>query len=169
LGGGGPGTCAARSLSLPLPPFPQAFWKEGDSLWVRVAVPADLLRYIVPKGYIAVDGTSLTVCDVTWREGRPHADGAPSAGGTFTFMLIAHTQKAIIVPRKPVGGRVNIEVDVMGKYAEAAAAAAAGSAVADAVARLESKMDAIVAKMTARLDGLEAAVAGIRGGAGGSA
>ena len=41
-----------------------ATWREGDSLWVRVRCARDLLRYIVPKGYVAIDGTSLTVCDV---------------------------------------------------------------------------------------------------------
>mgnify|MGYP000088386688 CR=1 FL=1 len=37
---------------------------EGDSLWVRVRAPSELMRYIVPKGFIAIDGTSLTICEV---------------------------------------------------------------------------------------------------------
>lgn len=83
-------------------------WLEGDSLWVRVSAPASLHAFLVPKGYVAVDGTSLTVCDV-----------APPAGDafSFTFMLIEFTQKHIIIPHKPVGGAVNLEADVMGKYA----------------------------------------------------
>jgi riboflavin synthase len=53
---------------------------EGDSLWVKVKAGRDLLRYIVPKGFIAVDGTSLTVVDVF--------DGEEC----FNFMLVAYTQ-----------------------------------------------------------------------------
>lgn len=81
-----------------------AFRPEGDSLWVTVAAGPELLRYIVPKGYIAVDGTSLTVVDVL-----------PDA---FTFMLVAYTQQHITLPRKPIGSRVNLEVDVLAKYVE---------------------------------------------------
>lgn len=46
----------------------------------QVKVPRDLMRYIVPKGFIAVDGTSLTVCEVDNEE------------SWFTFMLVAYTQ-----------------------------------------------------------------------------
>lgn len=80
------------------------FRPEGDSLWVTVEASPDLLRYIVPKGYIAVDGTSLTVVDVF--EDR------------FTFMLVAYTQQQIVLPHRQPGDRVNIEVDVVGKYVE---------------------------------------------------
>ena len=42
-----------------------ARWTEGESLWMKVAVGvSDLIKYIVPKGFVCVDGTSLTVCDV---------------------------------------------------------------------------------------------------------
>lgn len=75
---------------------------EGDSLWLTIDPAPDLLRLIVPKGYVAIDGTSLTVVDVT----RKH----------FTFMLVAYTQTHITLPRKPIGDRVNIEVDILGKY-----------------------------------------------------
>ncbi len=83
-------------------------WVEGDSLWVRVRAPPEIVRYLVPKGYVAVDGTSLTVCDVNLQE------------HWFTFMLVEYTQKHIVVPLKPADGtgRVNIEVDVLGKYVE---------------------------------------------------
>lgn len=75
---------------------------EGDSLWLTIDPPPDLLRLIVPKGYVAIDGTSLTVVDVTSKH--------------FTFMLVAYTQTHITLPRKPIGDRVNIEVDILGKY-----------------------------------------------------
>ena len=55
---------------------------DGDSLFVKVRPPARLLPYIVPKGFIAVDGTSLTVCEVNYTE------------GWFNFMLVAYTQQS---------------------------------------------------------------------------
>jgi riboflavin synthase len=70
------------------------FEPEGDSLWLRIGAPAELMRYIVPKGFIAIDGTSLTVCEVN------HAEG------WFTFMLVAYTQQHIIIPTKQVGDKV---------------------------------------------------------------
>ena len=75
---------------------------EGDSLWLTVEAAPALLHLIVPKGYVAIDGTSLTVVDVTSKH--------------FTFMLVAYTQTHITLPRKPTGDRVNIEVDILGKY-----------------------------------------------------
>eukprot|EP00957_Ditylum_brightwellii_P003157 240374-Ditylum_brightwellii.AAC.1 len=60
------------------------------------------MSYVVPKGFIAIDGTSLTVCEVDM------------AANTFTFMLVEYTQKKIIVPAKLKGDKVNIEVDVLG-------------------------------------------------------
>ena len=78
-------------------------YTENDSLWIRVRVPAEYLKFIVPKGFIAIDGTSLTVCD------------ADTASSTFSFMLIAHTQSNVIIPQKVVGERVNVEVDVLAK------------------------------------------------------
>eukprot|EP00898_Chlorokybus_atmophyticus_P007590 jgi/Chlat1/7832/Chrsp66S09172 len=80
------------------------FEPEGDSLWVTVKTSPDLLKYIVPKGYIAVDGTSLTVVSVIDEE------------ESFTFMLVAYTQSKIVLPLKKVGNKVNLEVDILGKY-----------------------------------------------------
>ncbi|RLN87075.1 hypothetical protein BBJ28_00009477 [Nothophytophthora sp. Chile5] len=79
--------------------------QEDDSLWVKISTPPEILRGIVPKGYIAIDGTSLTVCEVD-RE-----------AGWFSIMLIAHTQNHVILPLKQLGDRVNLEPDVLGKYA----------------------------------------------------
>lgn len=83
-------------------------WTDEDSLFFKVKVGDDLLRYIVPKGFIALDGTSLTVCEVNTEE------------KWFTFMLVEYTQKKIIIPQKDIGQRINIEVDVLGKYSESA-------------------------------------------------
>lgn len=85
-------------------------WNEGDSLWVKVEVPLEYLKYIVPKGFISVDGTSLTICDVSQND---HVDA-----GWFTFMLIEHTQKNVIIPEKAIGELVNLEVDVLAKMVE---------------------------------------------------
>lgn len=79
---------------------------EGDSLWIKVRADKNLLKYIVPKGFIAVDGTSLTVVDVFDEE------------GCFNFMLVAYTQQKVVVPLKKVGQKVNLEVDILGKYVE---------------------------------------------------
>ncbi len=71
---------------------------------LEVKVPAALMRYVVEKGSITVDGVSLTVV-------RPGLD-------TFTVALIPHTAEVTTLGRKGVGDPVNIEVDVMAKYAE---------------------------------------------------
>ena len=97
---------------------------DGDSLYVTVKPPARLMPYIVPKGFIAIDGTSLTVCDVDY------------ASGTFNFMLIAFTQEKVIIPKKAVGDAVNLEVDVISKYVEQSLAA-----VIARVEALEKKLE----------------------------
>ncbi|KAL5581785.1 hypothetical protein UlMin_014227 [Ulmus minor] len=79
---------------------------EGDSLWVKVKASKELLKYIVPKGFITVDGTSLTVVDVFDEE------------GCFNFMLVAYTQQKVVIALKKVGQKVNLEVDILGKYVE---------------------------------------------------
>jgi len=98
------------------------FKREGDALWVKISLSASLLPYVVNKGYIAVDGTSLTVCEVNQTE------------KWFNLMLISHTQQCIIMPKKKAGDRVNLEADCLGKYA-----AAAVGGVAERVANLEKQ------------------------------
>jgi riboflavin synthase len=71
---------------------------------LQVRMPADLLRYVVEKGSITVDGVSLTVVE-------PLADG-------FTVALIPHTAEVTTLGHKGVGDTVNLEVDVMAKYTE---------------------------------------------------
>jgi riboflavin synthase len=71
---------------------------------LRVRVPAGLMRYVVEKGSITVDGCSLTVV-------RPLADG-------FTVAVIPHTVAVTTLGTKGVGDRVNLEVDVVAKYVE---------------------------------------------------
>jgi len=71
---------------------------------VRIDAPTPLLRYIVEKGSIAVDGVSLTVASVD--------------ATSFTVSLIPTTLARTTLGRREVGERVNLEVDVMAKYAE---------------------------------------------------
>eukprot|EP00756_Hemistasia_phaeocysticola_P007038 Hpha_TRINITY_DN1409_c0_g1::TRINITY_DN1409_c0_g1_i1::g.9545::m.9545/K00793/ribE, RIB5; riboflavin synthase len=106
------------------------FEREGDSLWVRIKTPPAVLENILPKGYVSVDGTSLTVCEVDRRE------------SWFSLMLIAHTQKCIVLPHRPIGGRVNLEADVLGKYAAAATRGLRDEvdALRQRIARLEAKL-----------------------------
>ncbi|NHN54995.1 riboflavin synthase [Calidifontibacter sp. DB0510] len=78
---------------------PTEHWTE-----VEFAAPADLLRYIVEKGSITVDGISLTVTGVT--------DEA------FTVGLIPTTLRLTALGDKGVGAVVNLETDVLAKYAE---------------------------------------------------
>jgi len=82
----------------------KSFTKDKDALWVAIEVPSNLMRYIVTKGYITLDGTSLTVVD--------------TGENWFNVTLVAHTQQHIVMPSKSTGDKVNIEVDVLGKYVE---------------------------------------------------
>jgi len=77
---------------------------RGEALDVTVSAPPDLLRYVVEKGSIAIDGISLTVNAVD--------------GSGFTVSLIPHTQQATTLAKRPVGAGVNLEVDLIGKYVE---------------------------------------------------
>ncbi len=71
---------------------------------LAVRIPPGLGRYVVEKGSITVDGVSLTVVDVL-------ADG-------FTVAIIPHTAEVTTLGRRHVGDPVNLECDVMAKYAE---------------------------------------------------
>jgi riboflavin synthase len=78
--------------------------EEGDALWMTFAAPAAILRYIVYKGYVAVNGVSLTV--------------AALDASSFSVQLIDHTRRHVDLGAMRPGTRVNVEVDVLGKYVE---------------------------------------------------
>lgn len=80
---------------------------EGDGVLMSVAAPDEVLRYVVEKGSITVDGVSLTVAS---RE----PDG-------LTIALIPHTMEMTTLGPNAVGRRVNLEADVVAKYVEALA------------------------------------------------
>jgi riboflavin synthase len=77
---------------------------EAEALLMKIAAPSDIMRYVVEKGFIAVDGVSLTVayCD---------AD-------SFTVSLVPFTQQHTTLGRKQPGDAVNLEVDIIAKYVE---------------------------------------------------
>ena len=77
---------------------------DGEALMVRIDVPEQLARYVVEKGFIAVDGVSLTVV---------HCDEAG-----FSVTVIPHTREHTIFGSRNVGDAVNIEIDILAKYVE---------------------------------------------------
>ena len=80
-------------------------WRdEGDSSTMRVSASSDVMRYVVFKGSICVDGISLTVANLSETE--------------FEIALIPHTKQVTTIGEKRVGDRVNIEVDLLGRYVE---------------------------------------------------
>lgn len=74
------------------------------ALAVRIAAPVELLRYVVEKGSIAVDGVSLTVAEID--------------AGAFVVALIPETLERTTLGSLEPGRRVNLEVDVLAKYVE---------------------------------------------------
>lgn len=76
--------------------------REGNAVWYRIAARNEILEGIVEKGSIAVDGISLTVAEVTERD--------------FSVSIIPHTLAQTVLGEKRVGGVVNLENDVLGKY-----------------------------------------------------
>ncbi|WP_046315153.1 riboflavin synthase [Mycobacterium sp. UM_Kg1] len=77
---------------------------------VRIGLPAALARYVVEKGSITVDGTSLTVSGL--------GSSPEDPGDFFEVSLIPTTLELTTLGRAPVGALVNLEVDVIAKYVE---------------------------------------------------
>ncbi|MCD7768560.1 MAG: riboflavin synthase [Oscillospiraceae bacterium] len=78
--------------------------RDDIALWYTIEAAPALLRYIVEKGSIAIDGISLTVAAVTDRD--------------FSVSLIPHTASVTLLGRKRPGDIVNLETDIIGKYVE---------------------------------------------------
>ena len=74
----------------------------GGAVKVSFQVPAELVRYVAPKGSICVSGVSLTVNHVT--------------GDTFDVVLVPHTRDKTSLDALPLGARVNLEVDLLARY-----------------------------------------------------
>jgi riboflavin synthase len=78
--------------------------RRANTVIVSIEVPRELSRYLIEKGSIAVDGTSLTINRVT--------------GALFEVSIIPHTADVATIATKPVGSRVNVETDMIGKYVQ---------------------------------------------------
>jgi riboflavin synthase len=78
--------------------------REGDYTFYTFETSQDIIRYIVQKGSVAVDGISLTIIAVN--------------GKTFSIAIIPHTLSATNIGDRNVGDKVNIETDIIGKYVE---------------------------------------------------
>ncbi|GAA5922930.1 riboflavin synthase [Sporobolomyces koalae] len=92
---------------------------DGDSIRLLFSLPLEFYLPLIPKGYIALDGTSLTLTHLSRpREGDEHFDAQDPDRGVFGVMLVVHTQSRTVVAMKPVGKTVNVECDVVGKGVE---------------------------------------------------
>ncbi len=78
--------------------------REDIAVLTEIRGPAEVMKYVVKKGSIAIDGTSLTVVDCN--------------DDTFQVSLIPHTAKLTTLGYKTAGERVNLESDIIGKYVE---------------------------------------------------
>lgn len=82
--------------------------KQADGNSIRYSFrlsddnPSDLAPYLIEKGYVTIDGASLTLTHVKGKE--------------FGIMLIAHSQEKLTLTSKAIGDTVNIEADCVGKY-----------------------------------------------------
>ncbi len=81
-----------------------SFEREDNAIWVTIGASDDILRYIVKKGSITIDGISLTVAKL-------YKD-------SFAVSIIPHTAKETTLLSKHSGDRVNLECDIIGKYVE---------------------------------------------------
>ena len=82
----------------------KSFVKEDNAVLVTINASYNILRYIIEKGSIAIDGISLTVANVDNEK--------------FTVSLIPHTGEQTILLKKKAGDTVNLECDLIGKYVE---------------------------------------------------
>lgn len=78
--------------------------RDDNAVWYTIKAPEKLMRYIVEKGSIAIDGISLTV--------------AKTSREAFSVSIIPHTIQETILDTKGVGSIVNLENDIVGKYIE---------------------------------------------------
>lgn len=77
---------------------------DGIAVWYTITAAPEIMRYIVEKGSIAIDGISLTVARVT--------------SSSFSVSIIPHTAEKTILSAKKTGDIVNLENDIIGKYVE---------------------------------------------------
>ena len=78
--------------------------RDETAVWYTIAASPEILRYIVEKGSITIDGISLTVATVTNRD--------------LSVSIIPHTQQNTVLADRRIGDMVNLETDIIGKYVE---------------------------------------------------
>ena len=78
--------------------------KSGADHILEIAAPKNVIRYVIEKGSVAIDGISLTVAGVGQKD--------------FWIWIIPHTLKVTALHEKQTGDMVNLEADLLGKYAE---------------------------------------------------
>ena len=78
--------------------------KEDNATWITLNASEDILKYIVNKGSVALDGISLTVAGVKEKQ--------------FIVSIIPHTSEETTLLKKYIGEKINIECDLIGKYIE---------------------------------------------------
>lgn len=80
-----------------------AVW-DGEAMIVRFAAPAEVMRYVVDKGFVAVDGISLTVITID--------------NTSFEISVVDYTRKHTTLGSRRAGDTVNLEADIIAKYVE---------------------------------------------------
>lgn len=78
--------------------------RDETAVWYKISAGEDIMRYIVEKGSITIDGISLTV--------------ARCERENFSVSIIPHTQKNTVLKERKIGDIVNLETDIIGKYVE---------------------------------------------------
>ena len=78
--------------------------KDDNAIWYTIAAGPDILRYVVEKGSITIDGISLTVARVD--------------SDSFAISAIPHTVSVTVLADRKPGDQVNLETDIVGKYVE---------------------------------------------------
>lgn len=79
-------------------------WKDENAIWYNIQTDKSVMKYIVEKGSIAVDGISLTVAEVN--------------EDNFSISAIPHTVESTVLKERAAGMLVNLETDIIGKYIE---------------------------------------------------
>lgn len=78
--------------------------RDDNAVWYTIRTKPEIMKYIVEKGSVAIDGISLTVAKVSH--------------DNFSVSIIPHTLKETVLSEKRVGSSVNLENDIVGKYVE---------------------------------------------------
>ncbi|MEE3482078.1 MAG: riboflavin synthase [Lachnospiraceae bacterium] len=81
-----------------------AMHRDDIAIWYEIKASPDIMKYVVEKGSIAIEGISLTVAGLR--------------NGGFAVSVIPHTQEETVLTTKHVNSRVNLECDIVGKYVE---------------------------------------------------